>query len=305
MDRAKQTHIPFYFVDVFATQPLEGNPLAVVPDADDLDVGTMRRIAREFNQSETTFLLKPTLPATWRLRSFTPTGIEVFGAGHNALGAWWWLAESGTLGNEDGVRQFGQQIGENVLPLEILMRAGKTVSITMEHALPTVGESHPDRNALALALGAPSSDVAHELPAQVVSTGVAHLMVPIRSRGAIDNLAPDTLRLRSELKRVGAQGCYAFCLDPVNAEAVAYARFFNPTAGIWEDPATGSAAGPLGFYLRTHGLLTTDGDYLIEQGYSMGRPSRIRVSLRANRISIAGSAVITAEGTLRFSELQS
>ena len=83
----------FYLIDVFAQRPLTGNPLALVPDADDLAEAQMRAIAREFNQSETTFLLDPGLPgATWRLRSFTPIGAEVYGAGHNALGAWLWLA---------------------------------------------------------------------------------------------------------------------------------------------------------------------------------------------------------------------
>ena len=88
----------FYLVDVFAQEPLCGNPLSLVVDAQDLGKETMQRIAREFNQSETTFLLPPTKPqADWRLRSFTPMGTEVFGAGHNALGAWWWLAEAGQL----------------------------------------------------------------------------------------------------------------------------------------------------------------------------------------------------------------
>jgi hypothetical protein len=85
-------------VDVFATRPLTGNQLSLVPDADGLDESQMRAIAREFNQSETTFLLRPTLAgATCRLRSFTPTGAEVSGAGHNALGAWIWLEASGRL----------------------------------------------------------------------------------------------------------------------------------------------------------------------------------------------------------------
>lgn len=84
-------------------QPLTGNPLAVVADADAVDEQLMRAIAREFNQSDTTFLLAPTAQgATWRLRSFTPAGVEVGGAGHNALGAWWWLAAAGRLLLEDG-----------------------------------------------------------------------------------------------------------------------------------------------------------------------------------------------------------
>ena len=91
------TQVPFCLVDVFASQPLTGNPLALVTDADGLAEPQMRAIAREFNQSETTFLLRPSLAgATWRLRSFTPIGAEVAGAGHNALGAWLWLAAAGS-----------------------------------------------------------------------------------------------------------------------------------------------------------------------------------------------------------------
>src|SRR5499427_219418 len=101
----------FYFVDVFAQEPLNGNPLSLVVDAEDLSRETMQQIAREFNQSETTFLLPPTRPeADWRLRSFTPTGVEVSGAGHNALGAWWWLAQAGRLALADSATVFHQEI---------------------------------------------------------------------------------------------------------------------------------------------------------------------------------------------------
>ena len=89
--------IPFSFVDVFAEQPLTGNPLSIVPQAETLDDATMQRIAAELNQAETTFILPARQKsADWRLRSFTAAGHEIFGAGHNSLGAWWWLAESGT-----------------------------------------------------------------------------------------------------------------------------------------------------------------------------------------------------------------
>ena len=95
MTPAPRGTVPFCFVDVFASRPLTGNPLSLIPDADGLAEPQMQAIAREFNQSETTFVLRPSVPgATWRLRSFTPIGAEVFGAGHNALGAWLWLAHA-------------------------------------------------------------------------------------------------------------------------------------------------------------------------------------------------------------------
>jgi trans-2,3-dihydro-3-hydroxyanthranilate isomerase len=113
-------HIPFSFVDVFAERPLTGNPLSVVPHAEVLDDATMQRIAGELNQAETTFILPArNKSADWRLRSFTAPGHEIFGAGHNSLGAWRWLAESGELKLSDGRNHFIQEIGDSLLPVEI------------------------------------------------------------------------------------------------------------------------------------------------------------------------------------------
>src|SRR5436309_8392507 len=128
IDRVRR--LDFYLVDVFTREPLTGNPLPVIVDdavvgagaesehAAALDEETMRRIAREFNQSETTFVLPPTRPeADWRLRFFTPTGAEVYGAGHNALGAWWWLATAGRASRERSSARIVtcmQQIGDRV-----------------------------------------------------------------------------------------------------------------------------------------------------------------------------------------------
>src|ERR1700760_108557 len=100
--------MPFYVVDVFASQPLSGSPLPLLPDADDLDQAQLAAVAREFSQPETSFLLRPSLPgATVRIRSFTPAGAEVGGAGHNALGAWVWLEAAGRLGPEGPERPAG------------------------------------------------------------------------------------------------------------------------------------------------------------------------------------------------------
>jgi trans-2,3-dihydro-3-hydroxyanthranilate isomerase len=119
-------HVRFYLVDVFAHEPMNGNPLSLVVDVQGLSLETMQRFAREFNQSETTFLLPPTRPQTdWRLRSFTPMGVEVSGAGHNALGAWWWLAEAGRLALSGPRTVFQQEIGERVLSVEVLAEKGK------------------------------------------------------------------------------------------------------------------------------------------------------------------------------------
>jgi trans-2,3-dihydro-3-hydroxyanthranilate isomerase len=294
------SRVPFYFVDVFATRPLTGNPLSLVPDADGLDEAQMRAIAREFNQSETTFVLRPSLPgATVRLRSFTPAGVEVGGAGHNALGAWLWLADAGRLTPADAGRDLRQEIAGQVLAVEVLRAAGQPVVVWMDQAPPRFGAVAGDRARLAAGLGLDERDLRLDEDAQVVSTGAAHLLVPVRDRGTVDRAAPDPARLVPVLRQAGAQGCYLYSYDPVDpAGAVAYARFFNPAVGIAEDPATGSAAGPLAARLVAAGQVPDESTVIIEQGHALGRPSRIAVSVAGQRVRVGGSGLVVAEGTL-------
>jgi trans-2,3-dihydro-3-hydroxyanthranilate isomerase len=308
--------VPFYVVDVFASQPLTGSPLPLLPAADDLDQAQLAAIAREFSQPETSFLLRPSLPgATVRIRSFTPAGAEVGGAGHNALGAWVWLEAAGRLGpggsagpgspgrpggslpgRPDG--SLAQEIGGRVLPVEVVRRPGQPAVIWMDQAAPQFGATVADRSALAAALGLAEPDLAADELAQVVSTGAAHLMVPVRDRAAVDRAAPDPGRLRALLHQAGGEGCYLYSRDPAAADAVAYARFFNPTMGIAEDPATGSAAGPLAARLAAAGQIPDQATVVIEQGHALGRPSRIQVEVTGPRIRVGGSGLVVAEGTL-------
>ena len=291
--------LPFYFVDVFADAPLTGNPLAVVTDAADLEEPVMRAIAREFNQSETTFLMPSEREGvSWRLRSFTAAGAEVGGAGHNALGAWWWLAAGGRLSLNDGSSRFLQEIGGRVLAVEVLAQNGYPSAIVMEQEAPHEGGRVTDMAELAAALGLSRRDLSEDLPAQVVSTGVGHLLVPATSRAAVDRAAPDIPRLAAVLRAVGGEGCYLYCLDPIESDSAAYARFFNPTVGIIEDPATGTAAGPLASHLVAHGVAAEGATLQIEQGHAIGRPSRISIGVDGERITIAGACVVAAEGTL-------
>ncbi|MFG2138395.1 PhzF family phenazine biosynthesis protein [Streptomyces sp. NPDC048650] len=293
---------PFALVDVFTDQPLAGNPLALVPGADALPEELLPRIAREFNQAETTFLLRPTQPgATWRLRSFTAAGVEVFGAGHNALGAWWWLAATELLGPRRGVGRWYQQLGSAVLPVEVTVDGSGRVEVAMEQQAVEYGGLLADRAALADALGVDGEALgaAAELPvAQVVSTGAAHLMVGLRDRDVVDGARPDAARLRTLLTDVGGQGVYLYALDPAEADADVHARFVNPVAGITEDPATGSAAGPLACLLSDHGR--ADDQVTIVQGHVLDRPSRIKVTVADGIPRLTGRAALAATGELRL-----
>jgi len=298
--------VPFYFVDVFASQPLAGSPLPLVPDADGLDEAQMRAIAREFAQPETTFVMPSAQPgATVRLRSFTPAGAEVGGAGHNALGAWIWLEAAGRL-DEDLAQPDGklaQEIGGRVLPVEVIRRPGEPAVIWMDHAPPRFGATIDDRSELAGCLGLAGHDLAAGESAQVVSTGAAHLMVQAVDRMAVDRAAPDQARLVALLRGAGGEGCYLYSRYPAGEGAVAYARFFNPTMGISEDPATGSAAGPLAARLAAAGQIPGEATVVVEQGHALGRPSQIQVAVSAERIRVGGSGLIVAEGVMTLASV--
>ncbi|MDB6087348.1 MAG: PhzF family phenazine biosynthesis protein [Gammaproteobacteria bacterium] len=123
-------------------------------------------------------------------------------------------------------------------------------------------------------------------------------MVPLRNSEAVDRVQPDARALLAVLEGVGGEGCYVFRLDPRQTGAVAYARFFNPTVGIWEDPATGTAAGPLAAHLVAHGLAKPAQMIVIEQGTAMGRTSLITVEVLADTVKISGRGVVVASGRL-------
>jgi len=236
------TRLPFYFMDVFAPRPLTGNPLSLVPDADDLDEARMRAIAREFNQSETTFVLRPSLPgATVRLRSLTAARVEFGGAGHNALGAWLWLENAGRLAAAGALRQ---EIAGQVLPVEVLREAGRP------GGQPRGG--WPGRARLAAAeVGVAAGGRRGLLPVQPGSGG---------RRRPRQVLQPDG-RHRGR-------------------------------------PRDRTAAGPLAARLVADGRVPDGSTVIIEQGYALGRPSRIAVSVAGQRVRLGGSGLVVAEGAL-------
>jgi PhzF family phenazine biosynthesis protein len=280
-------------IDVFAQSAFSGNPLAVVEGGDALSDAQMRRIAGEFNQAETTFLLK-SARADWRLRSFTASGAEVFGAGHNALGAWLWLAEHGKLGALETPRTFHQEIGHDVLAIVMERIDGRTHGRMRQaplHLLRPLGDVTP----LARALGLEVTDILTTPAPRPASTGAMHLLVRARDAASVDRAAPTHEALLAVLRAAGAEGCYVYAHDS-QAPATAYARFFNPTVGLWEDAATGTAAGPLAAYLGQENLLR-DATLVIEQGVKMGRRSLINVRLTPEP-ELSGAGVVVLRGLM-------
>lgn len=287
--------VPFSIVDVFASRPLTGNPAAVVPDADELTLEQMQALAREFNQSETVFVVAADDDrADWQLRSFTPIGAEVGGAGHNALAACLWLVAR-RLPSER--TEFVVQIGTDLMHTAVTRAPDGPEMVTIQQSTPVFEALLADRDLLTDALGLSTSDLTDDA-VQVVSTGAGHLMVPLVDRAAVDRARPDTRRLAAVLRTVAGEGCYLYSLDTVAGDAAAYARFFNPTMGIVEDPATGTAAGPLVAKLVAEGRVAAGAAAIVEQGHSLGRPSRILITVDGADVRISGAGLIVADGTV-------
>jgi trans-2,3-dihydro-3-hydroxyanthranilate isomerase len=289
----------FHTLDVFTTTRFEGNPLAVITDGDGLSSDAMLAIAREMNLSETVFVQKPTEDAALaRLRIFT-TREELKLAGHPVIGTWFLLAELGVVPAQEGGVRILQQTGAGVLPVEIHFKDGRPQRVTMTQKEAIFRPAKIRKQALAAALGISPKDFDPQLEPEYVSTGIFNLMVPLRSRAALGKIQMNMNELR---RLLGKSGTMAYCFACGNG-GKAFSRGMLPW-DLYEDAATGSAAGSLGAYLVRHGKLSAGHMLSIVQGAEMGRPSHIEVEVtqRGRKLvsRVSGAAVKVFEGTIRI-----
>ena len=287
----------FYTLDVFTNTRFEGNPLAVFTDGDGLSQNAMQAIAREMNLSETVFVQKPTDDrALARLRIFT-TQEELKLAGHPVVGTWFLLAELGVVPAHEGGVHVLQQTGAGVLPVEIHFRDGRPRRVTMTQTEAHFKPLKSKNAALAKALGLSLKDFDSSLEPTYVSTGVFNLMVPLRNRAALGKIQMNVSELRGI---IGKHATMAYCFAP-KGSGKAFARGMLPWE-IYEDAATGSAAGSLGAFLVKNGKLGAGDTLNIQQGIEMGRPSQIEVAVMqsGNKLipRVSGAAVRVFEGTI-------
>jgi trans-2,3-dihydro-3-hydroxyanthranilate isomerase len=288
----------FFTLDVFTTTRFQGNPLAVITDGDGLSSDQMLAIAREMNLSETVFVQKPTEDrALARLRIFT-TKEELKLAGHPVIGTWFLLAELGVVPAQEGGVHVLQQTGAGILPVEIRFKDARPQRVTMTQKEASFKPSKIDTKKLAAALGLTHKDLHPKLPLEFVSTGIFNLMVPLRNRAALAKIQMNIVEMA---RLLGKQGALAYCFA-VAANHSVYARGMMPWE-LYEDAATGSAAGSLGAYLVKHGLAGAGHTVQITQGVEMGRPSQIEVEVSETGKKliprVSGAAVKVFEGVIR------
>ncbi len=296
----------FVQVDVFTDRVFGGNPLAVVFDAEALTDKEMQAIAREMNCSETTFLLPPTRPdCAGRIRIFTPAR-EVPFAGHPTIGTAWVLATEKLLPRSISSRFY---LEEGIGPVEVTLEGppSRPSRLWMRHGEARFGPELTRRAEFARALGLTEADLLAGAPIRTGSTGNTFLYIPLRDRDAVDRARLDVPALLAAQGEGPNLGVFVFAPDPDPGTRKVYSRMFAPhTAGVPEDPATGSASGPLGAYLVEHRLVASADtvDIVSEQGTRMGRQSfiLIRVGMREDRVRdilVGGSVVPVIEGRLR------
>ena len=294
--------------DVFTDHLFGGNQLAVVLDGRGLSSETMQAVAKEMNFSETTFVFPAERPDTdVRLRIFTP-GAELPMAGHPTIGSTFALARVGIIAQ--GRERFVFGLGVGPVPVTLTWRGDNLSFAWMTQANPTFAEPIADRAAVAAALSLSDTALVRGLPAQAVSCGVPFLFVPVTSRADVDAIVVHPGLLATLLRSTGsgAHGVFVFspeCAPAGGDRATVYSRMFAPEFGISEDPATGSASGPLGCYLVRHQVVAADaaGAMLSLQGVKMGRPSDVHISIGLEHgsitsVRVGGESVLAGEGLL-------
>lgn len=286
-----------YTLDVFTSRPFAGNPLAVITDGDGIPAARMQAIAREMNLAETVFVQRPTHNgALARLRIFTTTQ-ELPLAGHPVIGTWYLLALLGVVPHNEGTVRVTQEVGAGLLPVDVEFVNGRPVRVTMTQKPARFFPARVPAKALTEALGLRVADLHPKLPLEYVSTGIFNLMVPLQNRAALKRIRLDVHALAHLMAE---RGTLAYCFAAGKRGEV-FARGMVPWS-LYEDPATGSAAGSLGAYLVQHGKLAPGENLEIAQGLDMGRPSEIQVEVERVGTKlvprVSGTAVPVLEGHL-------
>jgi trans-2,3-dihydro-3-hydroxyanthranilate isomerase len=285
--------VPFRLLDVFTEVPFAGNQLCVVPEVPaGLDGAAMLMLAREIAFSETTFVTA-VRPDGYDVRIFTPEKELPF-AGHPTLGTAYLLASEGRVGVD-----LVQRCGAGDVPVSVDLARGYG---RMRQLTPTFGREVGDLGSVAAAAGLEPDDLVEGLPVIPGSSGIPHVLVPVRHEDALRRATRDDGRCRAVCE--AAEHAESLYLFAVRGDGDVMARMFDRWPSIGEDPATGSAAGPLGAYLTRQGLAGMPGSVVVAQGELTGRPSFLHVDVEAVDgswiVHVGGGVRVVGEGTFEL-----
>jgi len=281
---------PFYQVDVFSDELFGGNPLAVFLRGEDFKEAQFQQVAREMNLSETTFVLPSSHPdADFDVRIFTPEK-EIPFAGHPTLGTAFVLRHAGLVpATQDHIR-LNFKVG--IIPVD-LQEDGK---VFMTQPPGKILQTFSNTDEIAQVLGLTGNNIDLDLPVQSASTGFPALLVPINSLRAMQRIILNLSLLKVLLEEAGVDMIYPFTRQTLDEKNTIHARGFAPFVGIPEDPATGSVAGALGYYLNDKN--PKEENIIIEQGYEMNRPGLIYVTVDGTIIRVGGKTRMVFKASL-------
>ncbi|MEO9476543.1 MAG: PhzF family phenazine biosynthesis protein [Cyclobacteriaceae bacterium] len=286
----------YYLLDVFSDQMFGGNQLALFPDASEIDPNLFQKIALEFNLPETVFLFPAKSDEdTPSMRIFTPRA-ELPTAGHPTIGTAYFLAAQN---NEKQVIELDQKIGRIKVEMTYLAN-GEPDLLTMHQPLPTFGNVIDDRAAIAEMISLNEADLA-DLPIQEISCGNNFLLIPLNSANLLSEVKVNITLLEKLKSQLNSMGIYVFSVKDVDGGHVK-GRMFAPEIGIVEDPATGSANGPLACYLSKYGQV--DFPVTSLQGFEMGRPSYLQLDIEKSEdheisaVKVGGKCKFVGTGEL-------
>ncbi len=302
-------------VDAFTTKPFSGNPAGVITDADGIASRDMLMIAGEMSLAETSFITMSSSPeAIFRIRFFTPTE-EVDLSGHVTIASCYALIEEGRIPLGNGVTTVSFETRAGIIPVDIHFsdrdeesadegikmnlpggKSGTLRKIMMQQTIKDTRQTSVSTGEIAGILGVDAGEITGTgLPVEVVSTGLDQLIIPLKHKEKIISLNPDLIKLGLMNRKYGIHTNHIFSLDTFTEECISYARHFAPAVGMWEDPATGTAAAGLGVYLFRHGI-STSGTMVMEQGKEIGGLARILVEVQdagseSSLVRVGGLAV--------------
>jgi trans-2,3-dihydro-3-hydroxyanthranilate isomerase len=286
----------FVQVDVFTTTPFGGNQLAVFTDARGMSDIQMQAIAREMNFSESTFVFPPEDPNhDARVRIFTP-GQELPMAGHPTVGTGF------VVGSERGRNSLVFELGVGPTAVMVELGDGMTGAATMQQRVPEFWDAKLDAVDAAKLVSLGAQSVHETLPIMCGSAGVDYVYLPLRSRTDVAAARPNVAAMEAHFGEAFHRAVFVFAVEPDATSDVRGRMFFLVNGAPLEDPATGSAAGPLGGYLVAQGALPA-GRIRLQQGYEMGRPSDINIDVAGSADAlesahVGGGVVKVAEGEL-------
>jgi len=304
------SNLDFVIADVFTEERFGGNQLAVFTDPGGIDAATMQTVAREMNYSETTFLFPPARGGDYLVRIFTPAQELPF-AGHPLVGSAHVIVSEGMKPATNPLTKLTLETGVGPIFVEVETRDGRAGHTTMSQPLPVVKKTFDDIARLAKALSLDVSDIEQTgLPVEAIDNGVTVLLVPVKTLAAVSRIKVDTGALERISDEMNAATVLTFTGETIEPASTVHCRVFAPAAGIIEDAATGSANGPLGFYMARHGIVTGAAlaRIISEQGFEMNRPSRLHIEVSADPqtkeitgVRVGGGVVIAGRGQIILS----